>query len=177
MKNYLPKVQIFLSVVFLAASSFVFMYVYKQTINNNQQAEASQMEAAQVDQAKEEVRFLDNSLKAIQEEKTALENHFVPSSNAVPFLDTLAATAKSVGVKSEVTSVDLSTDHTTFAVEFTASGSFPLVYKFIKLVENLPYEIDVNSLAIERTTPSEIKGVSNPEWSADFKINVLSFIP
>jgi hypothetical protein len=176
MKNSLPKIQIFLSVAFFIACSLAALYIYKETTRNNQEAEARQDEIAAADYAKDEVKLLNDSIKSIESEKSALESHFVKSSNVVPFLDSIEGAAKVVGVKSEVASVEVSPEHDALLVELDASGSFPLVYKFLRLLETSPYELSLTSVTLERSTSMDVKGTA-PRWDAKFKIKVLSFVP
>jgi hypothetical protein len=88
--------------------------------------------------------------------------------------------AKAVGVKSEVSSVEITpatdTAPESLAVELGADGSFPLVYKFMKLVENSPYEVEFSSTYLERSTSVDAKNPTTPMWTLKLSLKVLSFI-
>ncbi len=60
-------------------------------------------------------------------------------------------------------------------VTLKASGSFVNVYQFLLLMENLPYEVDINSLMLRKNTNEAVIAVSGP-WEGDFTLTVRSFI-
>ena len=125
-----------------------------------------------------EIKSLERSIKAIDQEKILLESHFAQSSNIVPFLDTIEQLASRVKAKSEVVSVDILKDVNQFLVVIKTSGSFESIYKFVKLLENSPYELEIASLDIQKSSAQTVsdKKVAIPQWEAVFKIKLLSFI-
>jgi hypothetical protein len=173
MKNSLPKIQIALSVIFLLAAVGTFVFLRNITLRNNVEAEKISLENKDKDYAKEELKLLNEFVLSIGEEKAEIESHFVKSSDAVPFLDSLEGIGKTLGIKSEVTNVDIPLERDSLIVDVNVSGSFPLIYKFLKLVENSPYETEISTMSLERLGPNS----SAPLWSAKFSIKVLSFIP
>ena len=178
MKNNFPKIPFFISILFFCLFFSAFLYLYKETNNNDEESRLAESEWQVEAQRRDEIRALNNSIKIIEEERARLETHFARSSDVVPFLDTIEGLASQVGAKAEITSVDIMKDHTGLMVEMKASGTFGGLYKFLTLLENSPYElefvsIDLNRGAVLSGSDSNIK---NLKWEATFKIKLLSFI-
>ena len=122
---------------------------------------------------------LDNSIKIIDKEMIELETHFAKSSDIVPFLDTIEGLASKVNISAEVVSVNILTNHTGLTVGAKTSGTFSEIYKFLALLENSPYEIEVTSIDMRRETElnsEENKNTTVPKWNITFEIKLLSFI-
>jgi hypothetical protein len=153
--------------------------LYRIINNNNQKAEqgaiAWQTEASR----RNEITSLNNSLGQIAEDRASLETHFVQSSDVVTFLDTFGEIATLSGTKAEIDSVDTGTNNSELVVGLKVTGSFGAVYKFLTLLENFPYELDFISMDMhEEMVPSvSSKNIIIPDWEADFKIQLLSFVP
>jgi hypothetical protein len=104
-----------------------------------------------------------------------LYTHFAQSSNVVPFLDTVEDLGQKVDAKVEVISVNVPTDANFLELEVKVSGNFEAIYKFIKLLENSPYEVEIMSFNLAKISPSAIS--KEPlRWSANLELKLLSFI-
>ncbi|TSC77943.1 MAG: hypothetical protein G01um101424_77 [Parcubacteria group bacterium Gr01-1014_24] len=167
MQNNFPKTPLFLSIIFFIFSCSVFLYFLEEINNNNQESQLKEMEWQTEALRRYEIKALDRSIKIIEGERAQLETHFAKSSDIVPFLDTIERLAPQVGTKAEVTSVNVSEDHTGLYVGMEASGTFNGLYKFLTLLENSPYELEFVSMDIK-------KGLES--WEAILKIKLLSFI-
>lgn len=156
----------------------LFLFLYREIYQNSSTSE--QMQIAWQNEAKkrEELKSLDSSLKNIESEVALLETHFIKSSDIVPFLDMIEKLAPRVGAKAEVVLVDLPKDNSGLIVEVKATGFFEALYKFLTLLENSSYEIDVISMDMQKlggeVMPDKKKTL--PEWSATFRVKLLSFI-
>ncbi len=177
MKNNFPKIQFLFSIIFLFIFFSIFFFFYNAIESNNVGLQLKQTDWQNENNRQNEIKTLNNSLKAIEEEKTQMETHFAQSSDAVPFLNTIEGLAPKTGVKAEVTSVDISPDNTGLLVGMKASGSFSGLYKFITMLENSPYEIKFISLDIQKeAVPDGTKGAPASVWDVVLKIKLLSFV-
>ncbi len=122
------------------------------------------------------MRSLANLIDHIESERAVLDTHFVRSSDIVPFLATIESLAQKVGGKAEVTSVDIPQDDSLLVVELKAGGSFEALYKFVMLLENSPYELLFISANIQNPGIQDLPTSGASEWTATFKINLLSFL-
>ncbi|MES2315199.1 MAG: hypothetical protein V4486_00475 [Patescibacteria group bacterium] len=175
------KVPLIVSTILLITSCSLFIYLYQNTQKNDQVS--SDLEKQLKDEAskREEVKSLDRMLKSMEGERATLDSHFIvgASSDAVPFLNMLETLAPKVGAEAAVALVDAPKDNSGLVVGVNVQGSFESLYKFITLLENAPYELDVLYVDLERgqeTTSAD--GVEAPvKWSAVIKVKLLSFVP
>ena len=178
MQNNFPKIPLFLSILFLVIFAFTFFFFLGVIDNNNKESQTIESEWQKETMKSSEMKMLDYSIKIIEDEKIQLETHFAQSSDIVPFLDTIDELAGDVSVKAEFVSVNILKDHTGLMVQVKSLGTFSNLYKFIKLLENSPYELEFISIEIHRQTEldADNKNVKIPEWNGLFKIKLLSFV-
>ena len=180
MKHYLSKLlPLIPSIALFVLSCGLFAFLYSKIENNNTQANQMLSEWQTASSAQENLLALTSSIKSIDNEKSMLETHFAKSSDVVPFLDMIEKLAPKVGTKAEVVLVNVSADNTGLVVEVKATGSFESIYKFVTLLENSPYELEVDSLHIQKMdSPAAVAGTdaTPSQWSADMTLKLLSFI-
>ncbi|KKR62126.1 hypothetical protein A2643_02060 [Candidatus Nomurabacteria bacterium RIFCSPHIGHO2_01_FULL_39_220] len=179
MQKSFQKIPLLLSLIFFLASIFSFLYLYQEIKNNSWEIDKKENEWRIEAIRREELKTLNNSIEAIKEERQQLETHFARSSDVVLFLNTVEGLAKGAGIEKEVRSVDISKDKKALMVAMEAKGSFPDLYKFLTLLENSPYELELIEVKFSRETEpaSSDKTLSASAWNATFKIKLLSFIP
>src|ERR1035437_10358115 len=179
MKNIFQKKPLILSIIFFLFSCFIFIFLYR-TINNNKEVSQLAQEKWQTEASqRNDTISLISSVKAIATERAQLETHFVQSSDVVPLLDTIEKLAQEVGTSAEVTSVNVAGDTASLIVEMKASGSFETICKLVMLLENSPYILEFVSVDIQNTNTQNIsvgKNSKTPQWTAYFKIKLLSFV-
>jgi hypothetical protein len=178
MKNISKKGPLILSSIFFLILCFIFFFVYKEIDKNNKASEEAQRVWQTEVARRDEIKSFDHSMKEIEQEQALLETHFAKTSDIVPFFDILENTASLAGVKAEISTVDVLKDATGLVVGVKTSGSFSAIYKFLTLLENFPYELEIISVDLRQVDQSDIseKQVTNPKWDAVFKVKLLSFI-
>lgn len=178
MQNNFPKIPLLISAIFFLFSLAIFVFLYKITNNNNQQSYLRETEWQNEEYKRNEIKTLDNSVKKIEQERLQLETHFAQGSDIVPFLDTIEGFAPKAGVKAEVSSVDALKDHSGLMVGMKASGTFNNLYKFLTLLENSQYELEVVGMNMNQEPGGDVvdKKVLIPKWGVVFKIKLLSFV-
>lgn len=177
MNNISSKTKFFLSLVFLIAMVFVFLFLNQKINDNNKIAEEKLVEWETEFTRQEEIQSLNRSILAIETGKAELETHFARSSNVVPFLDSIENLAKQMGLEAGVSLVDVPKEEKNLIVEMKTVGNFSTIYKFLKLLENSSYEIELVSVNLQNTTSSdELVKDSKTEWEAMLRIKLLSFI-
>jgi uncharacterized protein YkvS len=162
------KMPFLFSILLLIFSCTVFFFLYKQINDNKKIAEKEQIEWQNETDRRNEIKSLERLIKEIDQERVLVESHFAQSSNIVPFLDTIEGLASKVNAISEVVSVDIIEDTSQLLVVIKTLGSFESIYKFLKLLENSPYEIEFASVDIQKS--------NTQTWEAIFKIKLLSFV-
>jgi len=153
---------------------FLFLYL---TINNNKEMLDLAKEKWQTENIlKKNTQSLINSIKMIETEKALLETHFIKSSDIVPFFNTIEKLAKDVGVEAEVVGVDVPKDNSSLTVEMEVLGSFEMIYKLILLLENSQYNLEFVLVNIKNINKDMLSIDKNSDWTATFKIKLLSFV-
>lgn len=175
MKYNFPKLTFLFSIIFLAFSCYAFYYFFSKLQENTVLTDEMNVELQKEVSTREEMKFLDTTIKSIKNEIVSLDKHFVQSSNVVPFLDMIEALALRAKAKAEVVLVDLPKNNPNLMVEVKAEGGFDSVYKFLNLLENSPYEIEFMSVDLQ-TPLSETPNKQQAKWSIFLKIKLLSFI-
>jgi hypothetical protein len=159
-----------LVVLILAVGAFVFVY---GRIQANQKIIAAARERSEEEaQRQQELRALENLLGSVESKRQELQRHFVEASNVVPFLNDLEELARRAGAEPQVEDVELGQDVSALSsglsAQIKARGTFEAVYKFLLLLENSPYELEVLSLDLSN---------DGQEWQGEFIVKLLSFIP
>lgn len=182
MQDKFSKIQLVSATAFFIFSCFMFFFLYRQIELNSYKSETVLNSWGQETQRRAEITSLNYSMKSIDGEIKQLNQHFISSSDVVPFLNTVEGWGPKVNVNVEILSVDASSDNKELNVVINASGSFEGVYKFLNLLENSPYEINIYFLDLKKkedfnVSDSNKKINSNPKWELDLKIKLLSFVP
>lgn len=165
MKNY-PTTYLILTTIFFALSLTAFIFLYKE-ITHNKVETLEKNNAWQAEEARRaEIRSLESTVKNIEKEKIALESHFVTTVRPVEFLNTLQSRATSVGAKADFSTIDTIKDEGGITVFLRVEGSFDSIYKYIKLLENAPYELEIQSVDIS---------AFDKNWQAGVKLKLISF--
>jgi len=162
------KIPLVLSSSLLILSFFVYLFIFNHLQENNRLFVENEVQWKQENAKKTEIQAIDRALRMVEKERVVLGAHFVKSSDVVPFLDTLEKLAPRVKAKAEINSVDISSDKKSLLVGLRAVGSFESLYRFITLLENSPYQLEFISMDIVKD--------QNTQWSATFKIRLLSFM-
>jgi hypothetical protein len=154
----------------LATFSFMVFQVNKQGAQLGEQISTLEAERAQQDS------FF--RLQRIAEETTSdreqLASHFLASeSNSIDFLNLVEELAPQAGVALETNSLDVSEEAESgkkwIEVSFSFSASRSRVENFLKILENLPYVLRIESFRMSQK--------SGAEWSADvtMRVQVLNY--
>lgn len=178
MKNNFLKIHIFLSAVFFILSAIFLFFLFTTTNANKEKTQITEQQWQAENSRRDKIKTLDSFIQATKNERAQLETHFAYSSNIVPFLNTVDRLGSDAGVKVEISSVDVSKDYNGLFIQIKASGSFDSLYRFLMLLENSPYELELVSLELGREASLEANNanIKNPKWNASFRVKLLSFV-
>lgn len=173
MKIKLPKFRILVAVIFflLSLSVFIFLNFYVNKKNHDATALEHQWQLEEL--RRENVKTLEHFLELKSNERGELDKHFVGSGDVVAFLDLIESLGAQTQAKAEVTLIDIPKDGSGLLIEVKSDGSFSAVYKFLSLLENAPYELEIVSMEMNASGNSE---TVVPLWNATFRIKLVSFI-
>lgn len=167
------KTPLLLAGLFLIFSVAALLWTYKEIKATEADSHKAQAEWQAETVRRDEIRSLERSIRDVEGERRELESHFAESANIVPFLDTMEKLAQLAGAESEVTAVDIPKDKDELVVSLQTKGDFAAAYKFVKLLENSPYELEIGAMDLQRSTVGEEGGSF---WEGHFTIHLLSFV-
>lgn len=177
-KNIFSKIPLVLSIVFFCTSLTFFIFFYRVIDGNNKKS--SEKEEAWLAESlrREGVKEIYTSFKSISEDRDKIDKHFAKSSDIVPFLDSIEGLTSKINLKAEISSVDVLPDKSGLMIGMRASGTFSDVYKFLTLLENFSYELDIVGVDMSKTGGTDVEGKkpTAPKWDANFRIKLVSFI-
>ncbi|HEV7702407.1 MAG TPA: hypothetical protein VGO63_03140 [Candidatus Paceibacterota bacterium] len=168
------KTPFLIFILLLIFLSSVFFLLYREIYLNNEKAGLSMTELENEINRRDNIKLLNNSIQSIKQDKALLETHFGKTSDIVPFLDTVEGLGPKAGVQVETTSVDILADGGGLLVKLNTSGNFKNIYKFLTLLENSPYELEVSGMDMQKETNSIT--MEEPGWQAMLGIKLLSFV-
>jgi len=174
MQAHSQKRLLIISAIFFICSIVVFVFLYIKINSNDQKANALYKEFHVEDERRTKLNSLDTLIKRIEGERMELESHFAKSTDIVPFLDTIDSLGRMSAAEVTVSSVDILTDKSGLMVNLSAKGDFEAVYAFLLLLENSPYEMAFISTSLRGEDVTEENPV--PEWTATFRLKLISFI-
>ena len=178
MQNKLKKISLSISFIVLLIFCSLFLFLFREIKNNIKISKESEVNLQKELVKREEMKNFDISFKTIKEDKDLFETHFVQSSDIVPFLNKIEKMASSVGIKTEVSLIEVSKDNTGLLLEMKVIGSFSQIYKFLTLLENSSYELEFISVDMRSLVKEDInkKNIKKIEWEANLKIKLISFL-
>ena len=173
MRIKLPKIRILLAVGFFLCSLLLFDLLYGYVNKKNKAATTLERKWKVEELRRENVKNLERFLEEKGGEISMLDTHFVGSGDVVTFLDLIESLGKQAGSQSEVTLIDIPKDNSGLLVEVRSEGSFDSIYKFLRLLENATYELEIVSFEMSTSSGEE---ETYPVWNATFRIRLISFI-
>ncbi|MEO5635276.1 MAG: hypothetical protein ABIS26_02000 [Candidatus Paceibacterota bacterium] len=164
------KVPLLISLFFFLSTLGSYIFLYKGIEKNNKASEEAAAESQAETLKREEIKSLDRTLKASTTEQAIIDTHFIKAGDIVPLLDEIEKIASIVKTKAEVIQVDVAPDNNSISVGVNVNGTFEGIYKFLTLIENSNYQLEIVSMDIQRvsvpvqveTTPVIVPETTNP---------------
>ena len=175
MKNFKNKfannpIILAVAMLFLVTGAFFFLHKHIQTINAK--ALDIQSQTSQSVSEKREARALLDFFNENQSSIQELDTHFVKGVEIVDILQYVERLATRVNAVAEVSAVDVTKDGQSLFIDMKIRGGFGNIYKFINLLEQADYILEITSLDIQA-----VNSESGASWAGSIKVKVISFIP
>ena len=163
------KIMLFIwAAIFTITTSFlVFGYLKLQKIE--EYTKKLEQENAQQAESARSFESLTKTTSSIKEDSEKANSYFIKRDEVVKLLDTIEAlgtTTKTQILIQSVTDKKNASSSALLVVGLRAVGSYTSLYHLIKLLEELPYQSEIQSIRI-------IKGASS--WSADISLISIMF--
>src|SRR3989338_4488327 len=122
-------------------------------------------------------------LESVKNEKKAVEAIFLKEDDLVRLIKGLESIRGSSGVSLKISAISAEKKKTSKpAISFSAQGTFEQLFKYLYLLENLPYLITINKISFQKEEDGkEIAQGNNkksglvPIWQALFSIQLESY--
>lgn len=160
-----------------AAAVLVYAGMFIKVARLN--AEVSEIQAKIDSQGNKDaaLRLSGKSLVETQAERSSLVSFFVAEDGPVSFIENLETLARSTGalIKIDSLSIDALSNQRfeKLSVRVEAIGPWNSVYKFLILVENMPYAVNISRVLISEDTDASNK--TSGKWRLEMSFDVLKF--
>lgn len=114
-----------------------------------------------------------NLLEETREKREAAESIFVGPEELILFIEDLEKIGRESGVSLDVESASPASGNSAPSFRLGLRGDFQNLFLYLLLLENLPYEINLDEASLEKTSSGENNKKSS--WSALYTIRLLSY--
>lgn len=176
------KLIFYLSILTALLALVVAVFFFRVIKNKNEHTSAVLTILENKINKKANISALEKKIAEVEVTREVINSYFVNSSEIDSFIGYLEKLGTSVGTKLEVKSVAISTDEkNTVLGQLSIEGTFANVMQTITLLENIPYQIHITSVYLNKNIQSvttEIKGktivTEKSVWQADVSFKILS---
>lgn len=170
-RHYIYTFLYFILLLGVLAGTYFF---YKEILSIKEVAIKKQSDWQLEEDRRNEIKNLERSIKDLAEERKELNSHFVSGEDPVAFLNSLEEMAISVGAIAEVSTVDKSKENSDLIVNLKVSGGFDSLYKFVTLIENSHYVMEIKNLSMS-TSISDVKNLNSNKWDMNVQLKLITF--
>lgn len=173
--------KIILSVAFViivntfAVGALMFINIKVRGMNDKIVVTRGEMKLKEKDGT--DAKYLKTNLLSLSEGKEKFDDVFIGKKGVLSFIEEIETLAKESGVEMEFRSVDISqSDNGEKPVfQFKASGSFPDVFHYLVLLENIKYQIVFDNISLQENGVSGSIDNTRVMWDANFSLRLLSY--
>lgn len=177
-----------ISTLTLIALLGAFVYLINVIKNKNKHISVVAATLQEKIDEKDNMKVLEKKMVDLGDTRTKINGYFVDTSNIDTFVEYLEGLGDTYGATLVVQSVDTPKNEKNklvFSIEI--DGNFSNVTKIVSILENSPYNINFNSLYINKITETvqgesidpkskaPIAPITKSSWQATANFNVLSF--
>ena len=174
---------VFINIFFIIAALFLFVTI--RTKNRSISSKQNSIES--ILKADDQLVVLQSSLEETKKDRAKLETFLVDKETIATFLEYIEALGKTAGVKASVASLSEDTRFPVSGSEvpvlrlvLNASGSWQAVYRYLNLLQNLPYREEISSVTLRNETGATygadgkvIDAKKNHTWNGTFELAIL----
>ncbi|NOY35480.1 MAG: hypothetical protein GXP44_00960 [bacterium] len=139
----------------------------------------ARLNLALVEKKAADSKSLKSLMEDIAEKRGKIDDVFLNNETIIKFIKALENLSGQTGVFLKLNSINVGKDGGSGAnFRFNVSGDFGGIFKYLELVENLPYKVSVKKsyIQLNEETSADSEQKNKARWSADFEIILNSFI-
>jgi hypothetical protein len=160
----------------------LFVFCLRVIKNKNQHTSAVLLTLQEKIKEKENATMFAEKVSEIQNTKELIGNYFVDSNRIDAFVGYLEDFSVVTGANVTVKGIEiLKDDKKNISFKLEIVGTFQDVMESITLLENIPYQVDIlqvylnkNIEQVQDTSNVKVKSLKIPTWQADIAFNILS---
>ena len=184
MKKSKTNILLIVSSILMIISVGFFVFLFTVIVNKNIHTSAMQATLDEKIMQKQQGSILSKNIKEAVDDNKIVDSYFINPDSIDDFVSGLEKDSNSLGNKTTVSSVEFSNvDKRIINVGLSVEGSFVSVFKSIRMIESIPYIVNIKSLNISANivnkdgTPAQAlkKGEVWQPWSADILFEVYTF--
>lgn len=183
MKNKKILLILIPSILVAAASVFGFIYILKIIKIKNENTSAILLALEEKMVTKENEKIFSEKIAEVKKMSDSINAYFVDPNNIDTFVVFLESLGTIEGVELVVNNIDIPKDIINILnLKISIKGEFSNVISTIDSLENIPYEINITQIYLNKDMSQEgsnidsLKIIKTPKWQADISFDIVSII-
>ena len=177
MKNKFHTIIFIFSIVGLIISVGLFIYSFNVIKSSANKTGEGLTKIDQVNQKNLELNTIKKTIIATEEDRNKLAAYFVSDKSIVGFLEYIESLGETTNTEASIEAVDIGVETNTLIVSVKTIGTFSSVMRYVDLVENMPYRIEINNFTLTTKDSLSDTVLVVPEWEADITFKLISYLP
>lgn len=166
---------LFITLAMAAISAGFFVFVFLTIKNKNQHSAAVNDAILEKNKEIENIAYLKDTIDNTKQKSQKLSSYLVDSGRVDEFVSAVESEGSLVGAPVTVTSVDfVKTKKNTISIEFGSKGTFDQMMHLATIVENMPYEISVKKVFLNRSISDPTKPAAANSWELQMGFEAVS---
>ncbi|MBT3282845.1 hypothetical protein HON59_01515 [bacterium] len=181
MKQFKTTKQVLTFTAILAIVSVTFYVLFFNNIkekNNTISAIVNDVDIAVQKETK--LKSVKNIIKDTADGREKIDTYFIKDDEIINFIGEVEKIGRDIGVEVEIISVSigdskLQQDNVSelLNLDLEAEGSWSRVFRFLTLVEKMPFKVNISTINLEAIYEGESKKYSSGIWKGFFSINAI----
>jgi hypothetical protein len=180
-KNFTIPLFIF-SIIVTILAVLLFIFFLKVIKNKNEHTGAVLATLSERMKEKENTLLFAEKVAETKKIQDSVNSHFVDPNKISMFVDYLEGIGSNFNSNVSVVNIEITPkSKNTISVRLSVKGKFEEVMKTVSYLENIPYQIEVTELSVNKNVSAQTQGGTtlpapqdNLGWQADVYFNILS---
>lgn len=164
------------SIVGVVLSVGVFFYGINLIKNTTKKTNDLLSKTEEIVKKNSELTTIKKTISATEEDRAKLLTYFVTDKGIVAFLEYLESLGDITDTDASIRAVDLGKDDNSVVVSISSTGSYSNLIRFSKLIENMPYRIEVQNLVFVARNSVAEDGSDVSNWEVNITIKLISYM-
>lgn len=173
MKKNRTNIIFIISILITLITIFLFIFFLRIIKNKNQHISAASVILAEKILEKEKSTLISEKMAEIKSTKDSINSYFVDPDKIDIFVSYLEKLGVELGSSISVNGVNVPVKtKNIISFEIAVTGTFKSIINTIALLENIPYQIDITQVYLNKRAINNRTKTSS--WQADISFNILS---